>query len=86
MLQSRALLNHEHDVCKLRIAVHLLKATRPDLGFEPLVNLVADCKAPVLQKAHGKTRSTRQRMMYHCVIREVRSTGLIETPDVDTDS
>ena len=72
----------KQDIGKLRIAVHLLKHTRPDTDFGPLVALLQDCDAPGFQSVSGTSRKHAQQLMNHVVSREVSitATGLLDTP------
>jgi hypothetical protein len=67
----------DHDVCKVRTAVHLLKTCNPDSDFEPILILLAQCKVPALQNAHGCGRRLGTELMEFVVQREVKATALM---------
>ena len=73
---SKAQQNREHDVCKIRIAVHLLTSSRPDTDFPNLAVMLSDCKVPSMQNVLGMSRFFAQRIMHHIVTHEVRKTGM----------
>ena len=62
------------DICKVLVAVYLLKKTRPDL--------LAQAGAPGMQDAYGTSPQTGLRLMQFLVGREVTTTaiGLVRSP------
>ena len=77
------------DIGKLRIAVHLLKHTRPGTDFGPLVTLLQDCHAPGFQSVFGSGRKHAQQLMNHVVSRELivhHSNGIVGQANVGVDN
>ena len=72
----------KQDIGKLRIAVHLLKHTRLDTHFGPLVTLLQDCDAPGFQHVFGSGRKHAQQLINYVVSRElsITATGLLDMP------
>ena len=73
---------HAQDICKVLVAIYLLKKMRPDQDFSVLLNLLAQAGAPGMQDAYGTSPHTGLRLMQFLVRRKVTTTaiGLVRSP------